>query len=135
VPARGGSTGGTFVLGTIGAFFVTLAAAVVFTAYLAWKTGESILTNNRLLLSAGIFRSGITTVKLVELGSTMVRQGLLGKPLGFGTVILRQASGSVTRIKKVPDSIKFEKLLRSQLANRVKSADVISEPMGQSSRA
>src|ERR1700738_4190052 len=135
VPARGGSSGGTFVLGTVGAFFVALGASVGFTAYVAWKTGEIILTNSRLLLPTGIFRSEITSVKLVWVKSTTVRLSLLGKTLGFGTVIFPQANGPVTYLKKIPDPIKFEKLLRSQLTGRLKSADLIPEPEELSSRA
>lgn len=115
VPARGGSTGGTLLLGTIGLFFLGVAAAILSIAHESWKFREIILTNNRLILTSGVIHGKITSIRLDGIESTMVRLNLPGKALGYGTAVLCDAEGAV-RIKKIPHPEKFLQLLRNELA-------------------
>lgn len=112
LPARGGSPGGTVVLGTIGLFFVAVAAAILFIAHLSWKSREIILTNNRLMLTSGIIRTAITSIRLDRIKTTTVGLSLLGKALGYGTVILCAADGSVRCINKISQPEELNHLLQ-----------------------
>ena len=114
VPARGGSTGGTLLLGTFGTFFLGVAAAILFIARLSWKSREIILTNSRLMLTSGVIRTQITSIRLDGIESTTVRLSLLGKALGYGTVILCCGDGSVNCIKKISHPRKLDELLQKQ---------------------
>jgi uncharacterized membrane protein YdbT with pleckstrin-like domain len=112
LPARGGSPGGTVVLGTIGLFFVAVAAAIFFIAHLSWKSREIILTNSRLMLTSGIIRTEITSIRLDRIKTTTVGLSLLGKALGYGTVILCDADGTVRCINKISQPEELNRLLQ-----------------------
>jgi len=102
VRAPGGSAGGTILLAVVGLFFLAVAAAIGFTAYLRWESREVILTNSRLIRISGVIRAEMTSIELEGVKTARLLESLLGKALGYGTVIVYQINGSVTSIGKLP---------------------------------
>jgi hypothetical protein len=115
VPAPGGSTGGTWLLAGVGLFFVGLAIAKGFTAYLRWESREVVLTNRRVILISGIVRTEMKTIELEGVESATLRERLLGKVLGYGTVVVYQVGGSVKSMRKIPHAESLYESLQVQL--------------------
>jgi hypothetical protein len=115
VPAPGGSTGGTLLLAAAGLFFLAVAAAIGFIAYLRWESREAILTNSRLIFISGIIRTEMTSIALGSVESAKLRQSLLGKALGYGTVVVYQVGAPVRSIRKIPHPENPYQSLQAQL--------------------
>ena len=99
--APGGGAGGTLILETVAVFFLTVAAAVGLISYLRWKSREVVLTTNQLIFISGAIRSEMTAVHLEELESATLRTSLLGKVLGYGTVVLTQVNARTKFMRKI----------------------------------
>jgi len=90
-----------FLLAAAGGFLVSLAwpfalvgaGLVVFAALLAlravwkWERTHVIVTDDRLALVRGTLRRRIAAVRLERVGAVEVDQTLLGRVLGYGTLI------------------------------------------------
>ena len=123
--ARGGSLGGSIILAAIASFFFITAAAAIAMAFVKRDSIETIVTNYRVILSAGIFRPQVSYTDLDQVEKVSVQQGRLGKRLGYGTVIVCQFGGRAYRIKDIPQPVQLLECIRCQL-NRGTNASAIS---------
>ncbi len=112
--AHGGSLGGSVILTAIGSFFLSMAAAVLAIAFLKRNSSGILVTNQRLILIAGIFRVRVSYSDLGRIAKVTVRQGMLGKRLDFGTVVINYVCGTVDRIKNVPNPTQLSQWLLAQ---------------------
>jgi uncharacterized membrane protein YdbT with pleckstrin-like domain len=76
-----------WVLGVIGALLVIAAAVVALVAVWRWDRTELVLTSEKLLVAYGVTQRRAAAVRLERIGAVEVEQGLLGRLLGYGTVI------------------------------------------------
>ena len=89
---------GWFVLGVLtlpvlGIGLLLIAGGVLW-LFLARKSTEIAVTNQRLILKVGLFRSRTLELKLAKVESLAVTQGLFGKLFGFGTVTVIGTGGT-----------------------------------------
>ena len=87
--ATGGASG--FVLGwpvsAIGAALLAVAAAVALRAVWRWDRTHVVLTTEKLFVVHGTWRRRAAAVRLERVGAIEIEQGLLGRVLGYGTVV------------------------------------------------
>jgi uncharacterized membrane protein YdbT with pleckstrin-like domain len=81
----------TLPLYGIGILLIVGAALGLF---LARKSTEIAVTNQRLILKIGLFQSRTLELKLAKVESMAVTQSLLGKLFGFGTVTVIGTGGT-----------------------------------------
>jgi hypothetical protein len=101
-----GSVGGTGIL-AVGALLFLVTSLVV--AGITLGNGQSrrvILTDKRLRVISGPFKERTADIFLNTIESVVVQQGIVGRMLGFGTVILRDRDGIVHRLKKIAQPTK-----------------------------
>jgi uncharacterized membrane protein YdbT with pleckstrin-like domain len=84
-----GATG--FVIGwplsLAGAALLIVAAAVAFAAVWRWDRTHVVLTTEKLFVVYGVMRRRAAAVHLARVGAVEVDQSLLGRLLGYGTVV------------------------------------------------
>jgi uncharacterized membrane protein YdbT with pleckstrin-like domain len=84
---------GTFaiVLGwpatAVGAVLLTLAAFVVVRAVWRWERTRVVLTADKLFVVHGTLRRRAAAVRLSRVGPVEIEQGILGRLLGYGTIV------------------------------------------------
>jgi uncharacterized membrane protein YdbT with pleckstrin-like domain len=87
--AAGGISG--FVLGwplsAVGVVLLALGALVAFRAVWRWERTHVVLTTEKLFVVHGTVRRRAAAVRLERVGTVEVEQGLLGRLLGYGTVV------------------------------------------------
>jgi uncharacterized membrane protein YdbT with pleckstrin-like domain len=87
--AAGGVAG--FVLGwplsAVGVVLLALGAAIALRAVWRWERTRVVLTGDKLFVVYGIVRRRAAAVRLERVGAVEVEQGLLGRLLGYGTVV------------------------------------------------
>jgi hypothetical protein len=102
-----GSVGGTVIL-SIGAFVFLVISFVV--AGIAFANGQSrriILIEKRLCVIPGRFEERTPDIFLNTIESVVVQQGIVGRMIASGTVILRDRDGTVHRLKNIAQPTKY----------------------------
>jgi uncharacterized membrane protein YdbT with pleckstrin-like domain len=79
------SLGWPFMVG--GAVLVLAAAAIALRAVWKWERTHVIVTDEKLAVVRGTLRRRTSAVRLERVGAVEVDQGLLGRLLGYGTLI------------------------------------------------
>jgi uncharacterized membrane protein YdbT with pleckstrin-like domain len=74
-------------LSVAGAVVVATAALLALRAVWAWERTRVIVTDEQLALVRGTLRRRTAAVRLERVGPVEVEQGLLGRLLGYGTLI------------------------------------------------
>jgi uncharacterized membrane protein YdbT with pleckstrin-like domain len=85
----GGVSG--FVLGwplsAVGVVLLVLAAAVAVRAVWRWERTHVVLTTEKLFVVHGTVRRRAAAVRLERVGAVEIEQNVLGRLLGYGTVV------------------------------------------------
>jgi len=74
-------------LGVAGALLLALAALFALAAVLRWDRTLLVVTTEKLLVVYGVASRRAAAVRLARVGPVEVEQGILGRLLGYGTVI------------------------------------------------
>jgi uncharacterized membrane protein YdbT with pleckstrin-like domain len=89
VLAAGGIS--TFVLGwpltVAGAVLLGLGAGIAVSAVWRWDRTHVVLTSEKLFVVHGTLRRRAAAVRLERVGAVEVEQGVLGRLLGYGTIV------------------------------------------------
>jgi membrane protein YdbS with pleckstrin-like domain len=78
---------GPWPLPAVGAGTLALAALLAFTAVLRWDRTHVVVTSDALLVVHGVLRRETAFVRLARVGAVEVEQSLLGRFLGYGTIV------------------------------------------------
>jgi len=70
-----------------GVLLQTLAATVALRAVWRWERTRVVLTTEKLFVVHGTLRRRAAAVRLSRLGAVEIEQGLLGRLLGYGTIV------------------------------------------------
>ncbi|OOS01001.1 hypothetical protein B0186_05050 [Canicola haemoglobinophilus] len=71
------------------------------------KTTELALTNKRIIAKFGFIRRSTVELRLEKIESIGVHQGVLGRMLGFGSVIVRGTGGTGAPIPFISNPLEF----------------------------
>lgn len=72
---------------TGGAVLLVAAAAVALRAVWRWERTRIVVSDERLVVAHGTLRRRLATVPLTRVGAVEVDQPLLGRVLGYGTLV------------------------------------------------
>lgn len=111
----GGSFAGSLILAAIGLSFLfatILGAAITLETF---ESAEAILTNKRILVVYGIFRTRSMSILFATIENTTVQRGSLGKALDCGTVVVHQCGGAMKRLRNISHPLQFQRYLQEQL--------------------
>jgi len=70
-----------------GAVLLGVAAAIVLRAVWRWERTLVVLTTEKLFVVHGTVRRRAAAVRLARVGPVEIEQGLLGRLLGYGTIV------------------------------------------------
>jgi len=73
------------------------------------------LTNNRVITKTGIIGRSTEEMKLSKVETVEIKQGILGRILGYGSVIVTGTGSSNVVISKVSNPIDVKKKIDNQL--------------------
>src|SRR6267143_3859403 len=113
-----GSVGGTGILAVGALLFLVAALLVAGFAFVSWQSRRVILTDKKLRVISGSFKQRTADIFLNTIESVVVQQGVVGRMLGFGTVILRDRDEIGHRLKKIAQPTKCLWKLQELLGQR-----------------
>ena len=106
--------GGAILLGT--------AAGVVVWGLLRRYAFEFAVTNKRLIYLKGIVSISTDELFLDKIESVLVKQGLIGRWLGYGSVTVRGTGGSWEPFPSVADPLLLRRRIQEQIERRTSPA-------------
>lgn len=87
-------------------------------AFVNTKTSEFAVTDKRVMMKFGFIRRTSLEVLLTKVEGIMVDQGILGRMLDFGTIVVGGTGGSKTPFKKIADPMQFRRVVQEQIEKR-----------------
>lgn len=91
--------------------FVSLKAVLtLFIAPLiAFSTSEFAITNKRVIIKVGLISRRTLEMNLNKIESVNVNQGILGRMLGYGTIVIVGTGGTKEPFASISDPLTFRK--------------------------
>ena len=83
--------------------------------YMAQKTSEFAITNVRLIIKQGVFKSKSQIALLNRIEGVQLRQGKLGRLINCGSIIIKDRSGATYKLKDLKAPQEFYKILQEQI--------------------
>lgn len=93
-----------------------VAAVLIIPALINYLNSEFAVTNRRVIIKMGFISRNSYELLLNRIEGIEVEQSILGRLLGFGTIIVRGTGGSKEIFNRIEDPIQFRKSVQEQIA-------------------
>lgn len=90
--------GATAIMGLV---LLVAAGLFVLLGYLLWKATEMAVTNKRVIIKTGLLTRRTFELLLSKVESIGVEEGLMGRWLGYGLVVVKGTGGTPERFKNI----------------------------------
>ncbi|MCB9211500.1 MAG: PH domain-containing protein [Ignavibacteriales bacterium] len=84
-------------------------------SYLNYKSAEFGFTNKRVLVKYGFFSTRSIEILLNKVESIQVNQSVIGRFLGYGSIIIRGTGGTKNPFHKIIDPFTFREIAQEQI--------------------
>ncbi|MDP0563304.1 MAG: PH domain-containing protein [Candidatus Endonucleobacter sp. (ex Gigantidas childressi)] len=81
--------------------------------WLGWRNTEQGVTNKRVIYKHGIISRKTYEMKLSAIESIIIKQGILGRILGYGTIIITGRGASDVTIRWITDPMRVKREIES----------------------
>lgn len=109
------STGG---MGSTGFGLLIVAGLCVLLGYIRRKATEMAVTNKRILIKTGLLSRRTFELLLSKVESIGVQEGLLGRMLGYGSVVVRGTGGTPEPFSTIAHPLEFRRQVQQQIEQR-----------------
>ncbi|WP_413724683.1 PH domain-containing protein [Sodalis sp. RH16] len=113
-------TGNSNGAGTAGWVFVILSLAILGNIALTIFTTELALTNKRVIAKFGFIRRTTIELRLEKVESIGVNQGILGRMLGYGNIVIKGTGGTGTPIPSISKPLDFRRVVNNYIEENEK---------------
>lgn len=86
-------------------------------SFINLKTSEFGVTTNRVLMKTGLIRRNSFEVLLSKVEGIQVNQGILGRVLGYGTIVVTGTGGSADPFRRISSPLHFRRQVQEQVAS------------------
>lgn len=101
----------------VGFLFLIISSIAGFISYLNYTTSEFGITNKRVIVKVGIIRRNSLEVLLNKIEGIQVNQSIMGRILGFGSVMVSGTGGTKDPFHKISSPLEFRKKVQEQIAS------------------
>lgn len=92
-----------------------LAIIVMFWALLRRNSTEMVVTTKHVMIKTGMVRRSTNEMLLGKIESVRVEQGLLGRMLNFGTIVLHGTGGTPDPFPQIASPLEFRRHVQQQI--------------------
>lgn len=103
-------------IGFFGLSFIFVGLLVGVSRLMAYKSSEFAITNKRVLIKIGFIRRHSFEFLLQKVEGIGVDQGILGRMLGYGTIIVTGTGGTKEPFKNIENPLEFRKQVQQVLS-------------------
>ncbi len=99
-----------------------LAALALFLGIAGMKAAEFAVTNKRVIMKAGVIQRKSTEMFLSKIESVGLNQGLLGRMLDYGTIVVRGTGGTTEPFNRIAHPVEFRRQVQEHIERGEHSA-------------
>ncbi|HCQ8110909.1 TPA: PH domain-containing protein [Klebsiella pneumoniae] len=103
---------------SVGWVFLFLGLFMLLNVVVKVATTELALTNKRIIAKFGFIRRSTIELRLEKVESISINQGLLGRLLGYGTVVVKGTGGTGTPIPSIKKPLDFRRIVNNFLEEK-----------------
>lgn len=103
---------------TAGILFVIGASALVGAGFIRGNATEIAVSNMRVLIKRGVLRRKSIEVLLPKVESIGVDESIVGRMLGYGSVIVRGTGGTFETFRRIARPNEFRRKVQQQIGTR-----------------
>jgi PH (Pleckstrin Homology) domain-containing protein len=92
-----------------------IAGVALVVGTLRRSSTEMAVTTRRVIVKTGILSRHVLELMLSKVESVAVEQGVSGRMLGYGTIVLRGTGGTAERFARVADPLQFRARVQEQI--------------------
>jgi len=75
--------------------------------YFVLRSNEAAITNKRLIAKSGLIKRDTVEIPIKKISSLQVKQGISGRILGYGTLVISDAGTAHAPIRYIKDPMRF----------------------------
>lgn len=103
-------------LGYVGIAFALAGLITLVPMLITYLTSEFAVTNKRVVIKVGFVQRNSFEVLLNKVESILVEQGIVGRMLGYGTLVVIGTGGSREEFDYIANPLEFRRQVQSQIA-------------------
>lgn len=107
----------TIVWGVYFSFFIIFAVVSVY-GFVSLSHNEFVVTNRRIIIKSGIIRRASYELRLEKLESIQVYQGILGRMLGYGMILVHGVGASRQSVMRIDSPLEFRQHIFTELSKQ-----------------
>jgi len=112
---QGGASGTSTAMMAGGIALLAVAAICMFAGIVKRNATEMVVTNKRVVLKVGFLTRNTFELLLQKVESIGVKETVMGRILGYGTVVVDGTGGSSEPFNRVSHPIEFRKQVQQQI--------------------
>ena len=101
---------------TIGFLFIIIAIMTGINSFINYSSSEFAVSNKRVIVKVGFIRRNSIEVLLTKIEGIQVNQGILGRILGHGTIVISGTGGTKHPFHKISNPLNFRMKTQEQIA-------------------
>lgn len=106
------------ILGIICLVFKGLGIAILIYVVIKIWTTELALTNQRIIAKKGLIRRDTVELRLDKVESLGVHQSVIGRILGYGTILVKGTGGTTTPVPSIKNPMGFRRVFNNYLEEK-----------------
>ena len=95
--------------------------------YIKRKTNEFAITDRRVIAKTGVISRDSLEIPLNKIESVIFQQGILGRALNYGTIVIGGSGGSGLAFSFIGDPLQFKRMVDMACETRQNSGAAIEE--------
>ena len=112
------------VFNIVGGVLILIAAVVAIKVWIMSSSAEFAVTNKRVIIKTGFIQKDAAEIFLAKIESVGVDQTVLGRLLGFGSIIIRGTGGSQQPFPDVSAPLEFRRQIQEQIGRTLEDDKV-----------
>jgi uncharacterized membrane protein YdbT with pleckstrin-like domain len=112
------------VLRVIGGMLLVAAVIRAVGVWILMSSAEFAVTNKRVILKTGFVRNKTAEMFLAKVESVGVDQSVLGRLLGYGSIVIRGTGGSLEPFSDIARPLEFRRQIQQQIGRSLEDVHV-----------
>ena len=100
----------------VGGLFILIGILTGISSFIKYSTSEFGITNKRVIVKVGFIRRNSLEVLLTKVEGIQVNQGILGRILGYASIVVSGTGGTKDPFHKIANPLEFRRKAQEQIA-------------------
>jgi uncharacterized membrane protein YdbT with pleckstrin-like domain len=118
IASIGDKSGSAGLMAIMALSLLAVAGLFILLGYLTRKATEMAVTNKRIVIKTGLLSRRTFELLLSKVESIGVEEGMLGRMLGYGSVVVRGTGGTPEPFKNVAHPLEFRRQVQQRVEER-----------------